>query len=71
MSNYFSRKKASEMLGVCTKTLHRYEEARKFVPEIYTTGGHARYSKEQINNLIKKFNRHKKFRPYYKLSKVK
>ena len=49
MSNFLSIKSASDLLGVSTKTLRRWEKEGKITPT-RTEGGHRRYD---ISTLLK------------------
>jgi len=40
---YISVRAAAELLGVCVKTLHRWEAAGTLLPALRTAGGHRRY----------------------------
>jgi predicted site-specific integrase-resolvase len=50
--NFLSIGKASAMIGVCTKTLRRWDKAGKFVSSFRTGGGHRRYDRRQILEYI-------------------
>jgi len=41
-------------LGVCTKTLRRWDSEGKFISDFRTVGNHRRYSKARILNIIQK-----------------
>jgi len=43
---------AAIILGVCTKTLRRWDEKRVFPSDCRTIGGHRRYSLERLKNFI-------------------
>ena len=45
---YISVSAAAELLGVCVKTLHRWEGAGKLAPALRTAGGHRRYCEESL-----------------------
>jgi len=49
---YLSISETALMLGVSTKTLRRWENNNKFIPEYRTIGNHRRYSINQIKKLI-------------------
>jgi len=49
---YLSISETALMLGVSTKTLRRWENNKKFIPEYRTIGNHRRYSINQIKKLI-------------------
>jgi len=42
------------ILGVCTKTLRRWDSEGKFKSDFRTKGNHQRYSKARILNIIQK-----------------
>ena len=52
---YISISEVSEILGVCTTTIRRYEKSKKLLPNHRTIGGHRRYSLTTILNLISNF----------------
>jgi len=49
---YLSISETALMLGISTKTLRRWENNNKFIPEYRTIGNHRRYSINQIKKLI-------------------
>lgn len=50
----FTIEQASSILGVSPQTLRNWEENGMLVPVQKTTGGHRRYSEEQLNEVRKK-----------------
>ncbi len=44
-------KEAADLLGVTTTTLRRWDKEGKLIPS-KTLGGHRRYNKQQVLNLI-------------------
>jgi len=54
MDNFISIKEASELLGVTTTTLRRWEENGSFSPNHRTFGNHRRYELEAILKLTNK-----------------
>jgi putative resolvase len=53
-SNYFSIGETAILLGICTKTLRRWETAKVFEPSFRTVGKHRRYARELILSFISK-----------------
>jgi len=47
MSPFLNTAQAAEFLGVCTKTLKRWDKAGK-LPAHRTPGGHRRYTREEL-----------------------
>ena len=47
------------ILGVCIKTLRRWDKSGYLTPQYYTKGGHRRYSLEDINKLTNSSNQDK------------
>lgn len=45
---FISIGKASNMMGVSISTLRRWEQSKKFVPDLITCGGHRRYCINKI-----------------------
>lgn len=52
MDKYISIKEASELIGVTTTTLRRWEQSGLFIPHHRTLGNHRRYSLKEVLNLI-------------------
>ena len=48
---YFSIGEAALALGVCTKTLRRWESKQQLSPRFRTAGAHRRYAQEDIERL--------------------
>lgn len=51
MPPIYSISEAANLLGVCSKTLRRWDRARLFPPSFRTPGNHRRYSLAQIQTL--------------------
>ncbi|MHA1313552.1 MAG: MerR family DNA-binding transcriptional regulator, partial [Candidatus Helarchaeota archaeon] len=45
---HFRIGEAASFLGVCTKTLRRWESSGRFLPTFRTAGGHRRYSRDAL-----------------------
>lgn len=52
MGQYVSIGQAAAMLGVCAKTLRRWEASKKFLPRFRTDGGHRRYKRGDIISFL-------------------
>ena len=53
---YLSIGLAATMIGVCTKTLKRWDKLNKLKPFFRTVGNHRRYNRSKIINLLQKTN---------------
>jgi putative resolvase len=51
MSEYFSVKEAATLLGVCVKTLHRWDKSGFLTAQWRTEGGHRRYGFTQLKTI--------------------
>jgi excisionase family DNA binding protein len=52
-SNMISTGDAASMMGVCKKTLYRWEQSGKLSPAFRTAGNHRRYDRRVILVLIR------------------
>ncbi|MHA1324897.1 MAG: recombinase family protein [Candidatus Helarchaeota archaeon] len=52
MSVYLSISAAAHLLGVCTKTLRRWDHAALFRPTYRTPGGHRRYCLQTLRTFL-------------------
>ena len=53
---YLTIGELSNKLGVCTKTIRRWESQGKIHVSFRTTGGHRRFSIEEVEKCIRKIN---------------
>ena len=51
MTESLSIGEVSRLLGVCVKTLHRWDKAGQLTPQFRTLGGHRRYNAADVLNL--------------------
>ena len=54
MDKYYTIGEVSKIIGVTVKTLRRWEESGKLIPDARTAGKHRRYSESQIRNFLGK-----------------
>lgn len=54
MDKFISIKEASQLIGVTTTTLRRWEENGSFIPHHRTLGNHRRYNLDSVLKLVKR-----------------